>query len=349
MDVSSGRILYAHNAHERRPPASLTKVITALLALETEGFDETVTVSSGAARVEGSSIWLEAGETLTLGELLYGLMLRSGNDAAEAIAEHVAGGVDDFVLRMNRRAEALGALSTHFRNPHGLPAAGHLTTAADLALIARAALERDDFREIIATRQQVIPWPGKEWDRALLNENRLLWLYPGADGVKTGWTREAGRCLIASATRDGWQLVAVVLNAPSMWTDATRLLDWGFATFRPTLLFEDGDPVARVRVAGAAERWVPLAVGREVRVALLPGEEDRLAALPEVPPSVRSPLGRGQEIGSLRVTVDGVPLAPVPLVAVEEVPPGGVVGRFVQDLWCLLLSTLERLLGRPSG
>lgn len=345
MDVSSGRVLYSKASHVKRPPASLTKIMTALLALETSDPAEAVEVSAAAASVEGSSIWLAEGEVQTMEDLLYGLLLRSGNDAAVAIAEHIAGSVDDFALLMNRRAEAAGALDTHFRNPHGLPSPGHLTTAADMALIAREALLRPDFRELVSTRRHVIPWPGQPTDRAVYNENRLLWLYPGADGVKTGWTEEAGRCLVASATRDGWQLVVVVLDAPEMWTDATELLDWGFSSFRSVVVFAEGATVSEARVAGVAERWVPLTASREVRVALLPGEEDELRAVPEPAPFVKAPASRGMAQGSLSLEVGGVPLAGVPLLLGEDVPVGGVVGRFLEDLWLLLRGALERLIG----
>ncbi len=344
MDVASGRLLYAKNAHDQRAPASLTKVMTCLLALEAGDLEDTVEVSATASGVGGSSIWLEPGETQTMRDLLYGLMLRSGNDAAEAIAEHIAGNASDFALLMNRRAAEIGASATHFRNPHGLPASGHVTTAADLALITREALLRPDFREIVATRRHVIPWPGQPWDRTVYNENRLLWLYPGADGVKTGWTEEAGRCLIASATRGGWQLLAVVLDAPEMWTDATSLMDWGFSSFRSVEVYSEGAPVTRVRVAGAAERWVPLEVARAVRVAVLPGEEALLRAEPEPPSFVRSPLEAGTEVGKLRLELAGMPLAPVALVSAENVPAGGLLGQFLEDLWVLLRTTLERLI-----
>lgn len=343
IDVSSGRVLYAKNAREKRPPASLTKVMTALVCLEVGDLNDTVAVSRGAASVGGSSVWLEEGETHRLKDLLYGLVLRSGNDAAEAVAEHVAGSVDSFVLLMNRRAVQMGLADTRFCNPHGLPAAGHRTTAADLARIVREALLRPDFRRLVSTRRHVMPWPGRPWDRVLYNENRLLWTYPGADGVKTGWTREAGRCLIASATREGWQLAVVLLDAPEMWADAARLLDWGFTGFRPVLVHPEGAPVTRVRLAGAAERWVGLVAGREVKVAVLPGEEERVSATPSAPAFVRSPLPEGAEVGSLCVTLDGAPLASFPLVTAQAVPGGGLVARFLQDLWALLAATLATL------
>lgn len=348
MDACSGRVLYAKRATVPRPPASLTKVMTALIALERGRPDEVVTVSAAAAATDGSSVWLEAGETQTLEDLVYGLLLRSGNDCAVAIAEHIAGNTRDFAYLMNLRARELGATGTHFRNPHGLPDSGHVSTALDLALISREALRREDFRRVVSTRRHVIPWPGKPWDRAVYNENRLLWVYPGADGVKTGWTREAGRCLIASATRGGWQLLAVLLDAPDMWADAMELLDWGFTSFRPHLVVKAGAEVARARVAGMAERWVPLVTETDVTVAVLPGEERQVSVRVEPATYLRSPVSPGSRGGSLAVVVGGVPLAPVPLVTAGAVPPGGLVGRFIEDLWVLLVGAVRRLFGLES-
>lgn len=349
IDVTSGRLLYAKNGASRRAPASLTKVVTGLLCLERGLLDDLVTVSPEAAATGGSSVWLEAGEVHTLRDLLYALLLRSGNDAAVAIAEHLGGTVEDFARLMNERARAAGATDTHFRNPHGLPQAGHETTAVDLARLARAALLRTDFRTVVSTRHYVMPWPGRPWDRALYNENRLLWLYPGADGVKTGWTSEAGRCFIGSATRDGWQLAAVVLDAPEMWTDATALLEWGFTSFRPVLLYPRGAEVSQTRVAGLVERWVALTAPDDIRVPLLPGEESGLLAVPDVPRCVVAPLEAGTVVGELEVWLEGWPAGRFPLVAAAEVTQGGVVGRFVQDLWALLVATLERMFGLEAS
>lgn len=344
IDVGSGRLLYAKNGSTPRAPASLTKVMTGLLCLEAGNLDEPVTISPQAAGTEGSSVWLEAGEVHTLRDLLHALLLRSGNDAAVAIAEHLGGSVEEFAFLMNQRAGVAGASETHFRNPHGLPASGHETTAVDLAYISREALLRADFREVVSTRHYVMPWPGQPWDRALYNENRLLWLYPGADGVKTGWTSEAGRCFIGSATRDGWQLAAVVLDAPEMWADTTALLDWGFTSFRPVLLYPQGAEVSRTRVAGVAERWVQLSAGRDIRVPLLPGEETGLLAVPDVPRCIGAPVVEGVPVGNLEVWLRGSPAGRFPLVATTAIPGGGVLGRFMQDLWLLLVRTLERML-----
>ncbi|HOL18259.1 MAG TPA: D-alanyl-D-alanine carboxypeptidase family protein, partial [Bacillota bacterium] len=248
MDRETGRVLWEKNAQLRLPMASTTKIMTAILALELGNEADVITTSKRAAATEGSSIWLEEGEQKTLEELLYGLMLLSGNDAAVAIAEHIAGSVENFAALMNEKAAAIGATNTHFCNPHGLPDDRHYTTAYDLALISAYALQNERFREIIRTPEYIISWPGREWDRVLQNQNRLLELYPGGDGVKTGWTKEAGRCFVGSATREGWQLVAVVLNAPQMWEDTMRLLDYGFETYSRQKVLYQGQVICTAEV-----------------------------------------------------------------------------------------------------
>ena len=231
IDGESGRILFAQNADEMLPEASCTKIMTALVALENSALDEDVTAGKNAHGVEGTSLYLSEGETLSMEQMLYGLMLRSGNDAAVAIAEHVAGSVEDFAAMMNRKAEELNA-DAHFVNPHGLDAEGHRASALGLARIMRAAMQNADFRTITGTQRKVIPWVGNEYSRVLENKNRLLRDYEGATGGKTGFTSKAGRCLVFSAERDGMELIGVVLNCYSWFDTATLMLDYGFEHFR---------------------------------------------------------------------------------------------------------------------
>ena len=186
IDGVSGRVLYEHNSYEKLPMASTTKIMTGLLACESGKLNNTVKVSAFASGTEGSSLWLKIGEKLTLEELTYGLMLKSGNDAAVAIAEYLGGSIDAFALLMNKRAREIGAKNTNFVNPHGLDADGHYTTAYDLALIAREAMKNDKFREIVSTKTYSILMEGEKWDRALKNHNKLLWQYEGCTGIKTG-------------------------------------------------------------------------------------------------------------------------------------------------------------------
>lgn len=186
IDSSSGRILYEHNAYQRLPMASTTKIMTGLLACESGKLDKTVKASPFASGTEGSSLWLKIGEKQTLENLTYGLMLKSGNDAAVAIAEYLGGSIDAFALLMNKRAKEIGAVNTNFKNPHGLDTEEHYTTAYDLALIASEAMKNKKFREIVSTKNYSIPMQGEKWDRALKNHNKLLWRYEGCNGVKTG-------------------------------------------------------------------------------------------------------------------------------------------------------------------
>lgn len=224
MERKSRRILYEWRGDMRLPMASTTKIATAITALEEcPNVKEIFEISSEAVGIEGSSIYLKVGETYSTEDLLYGLMLRSGNDAAEALAYRFGGNIDGFALKMNQTAQKVGALHTNFRNPHGLPCDGHYTTARDLSLITAYALENSTFREIVGTKY----YEARHWK----NKNKMLFQYDGAIGVKTGYTKEAGRCLVSAATKDGMELVCTVLNSPQMYERSTQLLDDAFKAF----------------------------------------------------------------------------------------------------------------------
>ncbi|MDF2683643.1 MAG: peptidase [Brevibacillus sp.] len=232
IDVASGRILYAKNGTKKMRIASLTKTMTAIVAIESGKLNEAVTVPPEAVGVEGSSIYLKKNEKLTLEELLYGLMLRSGNDAAVTIATHIGGSLPGFVYMMNEKAALIGMNHTNFTNPHGLDDSNmHYSTAEDMVKLSAYALRNPVFRQIVSTKVKDISWEGEQWDRRLLNKNKMLHLYNGADGVKTGYTKLAKRCLASSATRDGRQLATITLNASDDWNDSAKLMDWGFANF----------------------------------------------------------------------------------------------------------------------
>ncbi|MGN0721061.1 MAG: D-alanyl-D-alanine carboxypeptidase family protein [Anaerovoracaceae bacterium] len=229
VDGSSRRVLYEKNSDRRLYPASTTKIMTALVTLETLdelglGPDSKVIVPVEAAGVEGSSLYLKAGEKLSLEELLYGLMLQSGNDSAEAIAVCVGGTRETFVEKMNLKAEQLGCSGTHFVNPSGLFDENHYTTAGDLAIIAAEAMEREDFREIVGAQK----WASEETDRSFVNKNKTVFNYEGGNGVKIGFTKKSGRTLVASAEREGKELIAVVLRDGNWFNDAYALMDYGF-------------------------------------------------------------------------------------------------------------------------
>jgi D-alanyl-D-alanine carboxypeptidase (penicillin-binding protein 5/6) len=229
MVAGTRRVLYAVNADAIMYPASTTKIMTLLVALEKGDLNSVVTVSPRAARCDGSSLELRPGDRLTLRDLLTGMMLVSGNDAAEAVAEHIAGSVPAFVEMMNARAEKMGLSKTHFSNPHGLPdPVNHYTTATELANITAQGLQNPEFARIVALRTATIPFLNRAAVR-VASTNKLFKTYPAATGVKTGYTEAAGDCLVASARRGGIQLIAVLLNDDERWVDAAHLLDYGFA------------------------------------------------------------------------------------------------------------------------
>lgn len=228
MEASTGAAIYSKNADARLPMASTTKIMTAIVALENSSLDAKVKVSSKAAGTEGSSMYLRAGEILTVRDLLYGLMLPSGNDAANALAEFIGGEGEGFVALMNATAKKLGLENTNFTNPSGLPDNDHYTTATELAKITAYALENPDFVTIVSSKSYTVKGEGKT-TRTLTNHNKLLSLYDGCIGVKTGFTKKAGRCLVSAATREGVTLVCVTLNAPDDWDDHIGALDSGFS------------------------------------------------------------------------------------------------------------------------
>ena len=233
VERSSGRVLYEKNSHLKLPMASTTKIVTALTVLNNcANTDETVVVPKQAVGVEGSSVYLREGERLTVRELLLGLMLRSGNDCAVALALKIGGSVEKFAEMMNQTAQECGCVESNFVTPHGLHDDNHYTSACDLAKITCAALKNEDFRNIVSTKSAKISNEGYEYDRLLVNKNKLLSGYDGADGVKTGFTKKAGRCFVGSATRNGMQVVVVVLNCGPMFEETEEMLSAAFENYR---------------------------------------------------------------------------------------------------------------------
>jgi len=342
MDAGTGRILYEKNARQRMYPASITKIMTALVALEHGDLDAEVTIPRQAAGIEGSSMYLAAGETYTLEELLYGLMLVSGNDAATAIALHIAGSIGEFARMMNETAKQLGATSTHFANPHGLPDPNHYTTAYDMALITRRALQIPEFRRIVATTEVEIPWRPGRAARTFVSGNWMLG-QGGIDGVKTGFTQAARHTYVASATRDGRRLIAVVLSTDpksQKWADAWELLEYGYAAFEWRQVVEAGQRVTVVPVTQGTWDRVPVKAKDGIMVPLAPGEEELLRVESELF-ELEAPVEAGEIAGLIRVyhpyIAGDEPVAVIALVteeAVERRPPT-VWERIIELLWDL--------------
>jgi D-alanyl-D-alanine carboxypeptidase (penicillin-binding protein 5/6) len=317
-DLDTGQVLFARNATERRPVASLTKIMTAYLALRRLNPRDVVTVSPRAASgiaVGISGLGLASGERIAVGELEYALLLQSANDAAVALAEEVAGSEDGFVRAMNREAERLGMARTRFASPNGLDDAGY-STARDLARLTRAAYGLDGFADIVATRFHAVRSRTAE-TRIVQNRNALLWLYPGAMGVKTGFTSAAGFCLVATAQRGDERLLAVVLGEPGEpFSDAAALFDYGFAAFDRVTVVEAGEDLGTVRIDGRA---VGVASGATLE-GLVPARGD-IAREIAVLPSVRFPPGRGQDVGIASYSVPGLAIGNVPLIVTDVAPP----------------------------
>ena len=331
VDGGSGRVLYEKNARQPRPIASITKLMTALVAVRRHPeLSDAVTIRPEWTGIEGSSMYLRAGETLTLEELLYGLLLVSGNDAAAAVAGFCAGDEAVFVSWMNEEAARLGMADTHFTNPSGLSEEGHYSTAADMAVLARAVLADERLARIVGTRSTSAA------GRTLTNHNKLLWRYEGCVGLKTGYTEAAGRTLVSAARRDGQTLIAVTLNAPDDWADHAALFDCGFAGYPSAMLALAGRTVSAVPVEGSLCRFAPVETASDVFYPLAAGE--RVRARLELPESVTAPVTAGERAGRLVFTLEGETVGETELVYSRSVS-ADLAGP----------GLLERLLNRLSA
>jgi D-alanyl-D-alanine carboxypeptidase (penicillin-binding protein 5/6) len=320
-DLGSGQVLFARNADAKRPIASLTKIMTALLVLERSSPTDVVTVNPDAVIAQSdrpgiSALGLETGERISVENLFYALLLQSANDAAVALADHVSGSEARFVKRMNARAATLGMRRTSFRSSNGLDDRGY-STARDLATLTRAAMATNGFAPVAATEFHSIPAPGGG-ERHIQNRDALLWLYPGATGVKTGYTSKAGFCVVATAERDGRRLVAVVLGAPGdAFSDAAALMNYGFTAFTPHTFVTQGEPSGVVMLPGGS---VPVEAGGALAALIPTASLDAIDAKTHVVPGVAYPPAPGERVAILKITIPGLTVGRVPLV-VSSVPP----------------------------
>ena len=306
LDAVSGRVLYEKNPDERSLIASTTKIMTALIVCEQCNVLDRMRIPKEAVGIEGSSMYLREGEGLTLQELLYGLMLSSGNDAAVALAIYCGGTVEGFAELMNDKARNLGLGNTHFENPNGLDSPGHYSTARDLAVLASYAMENPIFRKTVSTKSL------KMGQRCLTNHNKLLWRVEGADGVKTGYTRAAGRILVSSATRNNRRILAVSIDAPDDWNDHASLLEAGFSRYRIRQIVRKGQYVDTLEVAGGRNQQVRVLAAEDFSYALAPEEQPRLM-LPG-PGFVYAPAVEGADAGVAYVLVAGKAVGKIPVV-----------------------------------
>lgn len=342
LDEGSGRVLFSKNSSLRVAPASLTKVMTALLVLEKGNLDQKVYISRRAAETGESTVWLEPGEIFSRRELFYTMLLRSANDAATALAESVAGTEEDFVALMNKRAQELQLKDTHFGNCHGLDAPDHYSSAYDLAVLSRQAMANPLFEQVVATKTATIPWVDHPWPRFLLNMNRLLYRYNGAIGIKTGYTRKAGNCVIGAAQRGSLRLIVVVLNSPDVYSDAEKLLDYGFDNYQACEPDSGNLNAVRVRVVNGLESSVDVRPDHQLIAAVLPGEEKELSYKITVLPCIVAPVNKETVLGAVNIILKGQEIGTVDLVANRDVlarPP----------FWPRLMGAFRLMLNRILG
>ena len=316
LDGISGRVLYERNAQQRSLIASTTKIMTALVVCEQCNVLDRMQIPKEAVGIEGSSMYLREGEVLSLQELLYGLMLSSGNDAAVALAIYCGGTVEGFAQMMNDKARVLGLKGTHFENPNGLDSPGHYSTARDLAVLAAYAMENPIFYKTVSAKSVTIG------QRHLTNHNKLLWRVEGADGVKTGYTKAAGRILVSSATRQGRRILAVTIQAPDDWNDHAALLETGFSRYTPRKVVSAGQCVGSVAVAGGVHSRVEVLAAEDFTYALAEGENPQLV-LPG-PGFVYAPAVEGGQAGVAYVVLAGRAVGKIPVVygqTIEQIPP----------------------------
>ncbi|GHU65664.1 serine-type D-Ala-D-Ala carboxypeptidase [Clostridia bacterium] len=336
LELNTGRTLFSWNANEKLPMASTTKVMTALLALERGDLNSIVTASRNAYGIPGTSIYLQIGEQLTLHDMLQGLMLASGNDAAVAIAEYIGGSVEGFLTLMNERANQLGAYDTHFNSPNGLPTSDHYTTASDLARIARTAMRIPTFREIVSTQRATIPWLDHDYDRVLTNKNKLLSGYQGATGIKTGFTNAAGRCLVFGAKRGDMEIIGVVLNCSDWFDEAERLMDICFEQYTMTRMLSDGDAVKPLTVRGGIGNNVSLRIKGDLTAPLSKNESVNVRV--DLPDALQAPVKAGDTVGYVRMFANDSLVAQQPIIATATVEARSYFGavRQIINRWLLL-------------
>lgn len=315
IEAETGTVIWEQNAYERRAMASTTKIMTAILTIEAGDLDREFTVDPYAIMVEGTSMGLREGDRVSRRDLLYGILLPSGNDAANAAAVSVAGSTAKFAELMNEKAAKLGLSDTHFVTPSGLDADGHYTTAYDLAQLAAYAMKNEVFREVVCCKSAEVEFGNPPYKRTLYNSNKMLARYDGAIGVKTGFTDNARRCLVSAAERDGVTLVAVTLNAPDDWNDHAQMLDYGFTQVSSYPL--ETAVSARVNVAGTGESVGVYA--DSACLSLKPSQRQRLQRRVLLPRMVYGGVQKGEELGCIEFFLDGKPVKTCPLYADSDI------------------------------
>ncbi len=319
IEGDSGEIIYEKNASLPLPMASTTKIMTGIVAIENcDNLDKIYKIPKESIGVEGSSIYLKEGEELSVRQLLYALMLESANDASVALAIIIDGSVDSFVEKMNNKALELGLENTHFENPHGLDSESHYSSAYDLAILAKYALDNPVFAEIVSTKKMTIPLNNGDGTRVLINHNKLLRMYEGANGVKTGFTKRTGRCLVSSAEVCGVKLIAVTINAPDDWRDHTSLFDYGFELYQNVHLASSGDYVIELPIQNGKKSTV-LCTNKDGLSVTLKKENQSIRAVLEAPRMIYAPILKGDTVGKLVFYNNDEKIGEIELISLENI------------------------------
>lgn len=336
IDQASGKVLYEKNMHEEHYPASTTKILTSLLALDNLKLDDKITLPDYYVNVGETSIGLQAGAKQTVEEMLMATMLWSANDAAQALAIGAAGTEEAFVEMMNQRVAAMGLQHTHFANPHGLHNEAHYTSAYDLAMIAKAAMDNPEFRRIVTTDSFVIHKLNGEENYTVHNRNTLLTQYEFADGIKTGYTKQAGNCIVASATQNDMQLIVVLLNSANIFDESQELLEWGFANSERSLLVDANTVKASVKVLNGGRSEVEVLTEKPLYSVMRNDEISNVQEVLDLPDSIPAPIHRGEVIGSVTYTDESGYTYSTNLLAAKDVGRYNlrlVVRQSFQSVW----------------
>ncbi len=320
IEASTGRVLLNKNMNDQRAMASTTKIMTALICVEkVPNLDEVVLIHDNAVGIEGTSMYLRKGEKLSVRELLYGLMLPSGNDAAMALAYYVGGSEENFVKMMNEKAQALGLKNTHFANPHGLDAEGHYTSAYDLAIITAEAMKHKDFKDIVSTKNVRVKGSKADEPRFLSNKNKLLRTFDGCNGVKTGFTDNAGRCFVGSAERDGMTLVCVVLSCGPMFEDCSKLLEKCFNKYKMREILKEFEIGEKIAVTSGEKKYVETLTKKAFSYPLSDEEYSNIKIVKNCSESLEAPIKKEQEVGNLEIYLNNDLLFSEKIYTISEV------------------------------
>ena len=340
MDAATGTVLFDKNSHKKLPPASVTKVMTMLMIMEAVDngkvkFTDKIRTSEYAASMGGSQIFLEPGEEMTLKEMMKGIAIASANDAAVAVAEHLAGSEEEFVAQMNQRAKELGCDDTHFSNVNGLPTENHYTSAHDIAVMSRELLKHEEVTKFTSLYEDHLR-KGSEKPFWLVNTNKLVRFYTGMDGLKTGFTGEARYCLSATAKRNGFRVIAVVMGEPTSPTrnaEISQMMDYAFANYKSEVLYQKGQPVEQVEIDKGELKKLPLLAADTVGILMKKGDKKEGYLKQIVVNEVKAPIKKGQVVGQVVIKNGDVEVAKVDLVAAQDVNPA--------SMWQLFKRTVE--------